>query len=179
MPPLPSERLAFVPLTIPALEALMARDRAALQAATGAAFPEPLAAPPEMDDALPFMRDTLRDHPETAFWGPFLLVLRETRVAVGAAGFFVNADAADTVTLGYGVYPACQGQGIASEAAAALTAWALTQAGISRVQATIPPWHAASRKVAAHAGMRNTTRIETDPDEGPVEVWERVRDSID
>ncbi|MFN8591702.1 MAG: GNAT family N-acetyltransferase [Thermomicrobiales bacterium] len=176
MPPPPSQRLAFVPLTIPALEALMARDRAALETETGAVFREPLTAPPDTDDALPFMRDTLRDHPETAFWGPYLLVLRETRTAVGAAGFFVNADAPDTVTLGYGVYPAYQRQGIASEAAMAMTAWAVTQPGISRVQATIPPWHVASQKVAASAGMRNTKRLETDPDEGSVEVWERLRD---
>jgi hypothetical protein len=30
--------------------------------------------------------------------------------------------------------------------------------------------------VAAHAGLRRTDRMETDPDEGPVEVWERSRE---
>lgn len=177
MTPPASRRLGFVLLTVAALEAFIARDRATLEAVTGARFPEPLTAPGDMDDALPLMRDILRDRPATGHWGPFLVILSATGEAVGSAGFFVNDDAPETATLGYGVYPAFQRQGIASEAATALTAWALTQPGIARVQATIPPWHVASQKVAAGAGMQRTGRIETDPDEGPVEVWERVREA--
>ena len=178
MPLLPagSARLEFRPLTIEAIEALIAGDLEALEAETLARFPQPLAAPPEMDDALPAMRDGLRDDPESAVWGPFLIVAQETGEAVGSAGFSSLPDHDGYRALGYSVYPSFQGQGIASEAASALVAWALTQPGTSGVRATIPPWHVASQRVAAHAGLRRTDRIEIDPDEGPVEVWERSRE---
>jgi RimJ/RimL family protein N-acetyltransferase len=173
MPP-PSARLEFRPLTIEALEALIAGDRQTLEAVTGATFPEPLAAPPEMNHALPTMCDTLRDDPASAAWGPFLLVLRDTGQAAGSAGLFVQPSRG-TSELGYSVYANFQRQGIASEAAAALVAWALAQPDIRSVRATIPPGHVASERVAAKAGLRRTGRMETDPDAGPVEVWERSR----
>lgn len=176
MTQLRSRRLDLPPLTGEALEALIQRDRDALETMTGARFPEPLTAPPLMGDALPFMRDALQVDPASAVWGPRLLVLRETRDAVGCAGFTGNPDADCAVTMGYSVYPAFQGRGLASEAASALVSWALTQPGIRRVRATIPPWHGASQGVAARAGLHRTDQIENDPDEGPVEVWERSRE---
>ena len=176
LPLVASRRLDLPPLTIAALEALIAGDRQALEAATGARFPEPLSAPPLMVDALPYFRDVLLASLETGSWGAYLLVLRESGEAVGSAGFTGPPDAAGTVTLGYSVYPAFQGQGIASEAAEALTRWALEQPGVRRVRATIPPEHGASQRVAARAGFRQTSLVEDDPDEGPVEVWERLRE---
>ena len=175
-PPLASRRLDLSPLTIAALEALIAGDRPGLETATGARFPEPLAAPPLMDDALPHFRDVLLASPETEPWGPYLLILRESREAAGSAGFAGPPDATGTVTLGYSVYPVFQRRGIASEAAEALAGWALTQPGVHRVRATIPPRHIASQRVAASAGFRRTGLVEDDPDEGPVEVWERSRE---
>ena len=171
-----SPRLEFRPLTLEALEALIAGDRAALEAETLARFPQPLSAPPAMEDALPVMRDGLRDDSESAVWGPFLIVAKQSGEAVGSAGFSSRPDPDQYRLFGYSVYPSFQGQGIASEAASALVAWALTQPGMRGVRATIPPWHVASQRVAAHAGLRRTGRMETDPDEGPVEVWERSRE---
>ena len=174
--PLASLRLDLPPLTIAALEALIAGDRPALEAVTGARFPEPLAAPPLMDDALSHFRDVLLASPDDRSWGPYLLVLRAAGEAVGSAGFTGPPDATGTVTLGYSVYPVFQRQGIASEAAEALASWALAQPGVHRVRATIPPEHVASQRVAARAGFLRTGITEDDPDEGPVEVWERLRE---
>jgi [ribosomal protein S5]-alanine N-acetyltransferase len=171
-----SQRLEFRPLTVAALEALIAGDRPTLETVTSARFPEPLAAPPLMDDALSHFRDVLLASSDDGSWGPYLLVLREFGEAVGSAGFTGPPDALGTVTLGYSVYSEVQGRGIASEAAAALVAWALTQHGVRRVRATIPPEHVASQRVAASAGFLRTGRVEDDPDEGPVEVWERLQE---
>jgi RimJ/RimL family protein N-acetyltransferase len=168
-----SRRLDLLPLTVDALEALIARDQPALEAATGARFPVPLAAPPLMDDALPYFRDALLANPDAAPWWARLLVVRETGEVAGAAGFTGGPDADGTVTLGYSIYPSCQRQGLASEAAATLVAWALAQPGVRVVRATIPPGHIASERVAENAGLRRTGRLVDDPDEGPVEVWER------
>ena len=176
LPPPPSPRLEFRPLTIKAIEALIAGDREALEAETLATFPDPLSAPPEMDHALPAMRDSLRDDPESAFWGPFLIILPETGEAVGAAGFVSQPSRGGLRELGYSIYASFQGQGLASEAASVLVDWALAQPGTCSVRATIPPWHVASQRVAAHAGLHRTGRMETDPDEGSVEVWERTRE---
>ena len=175
-PLLASRRLDLPPLTIAALEALIAGDRPMLETVTGARFPEPLAAPPLMDDALSHFRNVLLASPDNGSWGPYLLVLRECGEAVGSAGFTGPPDATGTVTTGYSVYPAFQRQGIASEAAEALANWALTQPGVRRVRATIPPEHVASQCVAARAGFHRTGLVEDDPDEGPVEVWERLRE---
>ena len=172
---LASRRLDLTPLSVEALTALIAGDRAALEAVTGATFPVPLAAPPLMADALPFMRDLLLADPENGNWGPYLLILRETSGAVGSSGFIGKPDDDGAVTLGYSVYPAYQRRGFAAEATAALVDWAVTQPGVRSVRATIPPAHAASQRVAAHAGLHRTSRVESDPDEGPVEVWVRVR----
>jgi RimJ/RimL family protein N-acetyltransferase len=169
-----SQRLDFPILTVAALEALMAGDRAGLEAEMGARFPEPLSPPPLMADALPLFRDTLRADPGAGPWWARLIVVRATGEAAGSIGFSGGPDAEGTVTLGYSVYPSYQRLGIASEAAASMVAWALTQPGVRAVQATIPPGHVASEKVAAAAGMEPTGRTIDDPDEGPVAVWERT-----
>lgn len=166
-----SRRLDLPPLTVEALAALIAGDRSALEAATGTCFPEPLAAPPLMEDALPAFLNALRADPVAAPWWARMIVLRETGEAAGSIGFSGPPDDSGTVTMGYSLYPAFQGKGIASEAARALVAWALAQPGARRVRATIRPGHVASERVAAAAGLRRTGRIEDDPDEGPVEVW--------
>ena len=170
-----SARLDLAPLCAEALDALIAGDGVTLEAMTGARFPRPLAAPPLMEDALPFMRDALRGDPAAAAWGPYLLVLRATGQAVGSAGFSGAPNDDGIVVMGYSIYPAFQGQGLASEAAAALTDWALRQPGVRQVQATIPPEHRASQRVAEKAGLRRTDRVAHDPDEGLVEVWQRSR----
>jgi RimJ/RimL family protein N-acetyltransferase len=174
---LSSRRLDLIPLPTAALDALIAGDRQRLEAETGARFPAPLAAPPLMEDALPFMRDSLREDAENARWGPYLMVLRETGEAVGSAGFTGKPGGDGIVTLGYSIYSEFQRRGIASEAATALVAWAVAQPGVRSVRATIPPGHSASQRVAAHAGLRRTSLVEHDPDEGSVEVWERISET--
>lgn len=170
-----TRRLDLSPLTVEALEALIAGDRAALENATGARFPEPLVAPPLTDDVLPYFRDVLRDDPRIAPWWVRLIVVRETGEAAGSIGYSGRPEEDGSVLFGYSVYPSHQRQGIASEAAAALVAWALAQPEVLSVRATIRPGHVASERVAAHAGLQRTGRIFDDPDEGPVEVWERTR----
>ena len=166
-----TQRLELPALTAEALDALIAGDRASLEAATSARFPAPLVAPPEMADALRFLRDLVGEGKAGAC-GPYLLVLRETGEAVGSAGFTGAPNDEDAVLIGYGIYPAFQGQGLASEAAKALVAYALAQPNVCRVRATIPPDNLASQHVAAHAGLRRTGRTEIDEDAGLVEVWE-------
>ena len=170
-----SPRLEFRPLTVEAIEALIAGDRTALEAETLATFPS--RCPPRPRWSMPCPPCVIACAMIPSLLSGSVPDRRpETGAAVGSAGFVSQSSRDGQRELGYSVYPSFQGQGIASEAAAALVAWALAQPGTRSVCATIPPWHVASQRVAAHAGLHRTGRMETDPDEGPVEVWERSQD---
>jgi RimJ/RimL family protein N-acetyltransferase len=169
-----SDRLDLPPMSADAVQALIDGDAAHLTALTGAAFPLPLQPPPLTADALPFFRDRLRDDPAIAPWWFRLIVRRDTGQAVGSVGLGGRPDDAGVVLAGYSVYPEHQGQGIASEAFAALVAWALAQPGVNRVRATIPPWNIPSLRVAAKAGLA-AVATEQDQEVGEVQVWEIAR----
>ena len=166
-----TDRLDLPPLTAAALQAWIDGDGDRLEGLTGAVFPLPVAAPPEMADALPFLRDRVAEAAADAPWWARLIVRRETREAVGSAGFGGRPDVAGTTVVGYSVYPRCQGHGYATEAVRALVAWALAQPGVARVRATIPPWKASSLRVAEKAGLRRAGTA-VDEEAGEVQVWE-------
>lgn len=177
--PIETERLSMPVLGVEAIEALIAADTRRLEALTGATFPVPLGPPPLMDDALPFMRDKLREAPAEAAWWARLIVLRATGEAVGSIGCVGPPDEDGGIVVGYSVYSAFQGRGYASEALRALVAWALAQPDVRRVRATIPPDNAPSLTVAARAGLRP---VGTDQDEevGEVLVYEvAVEDAVE
>lgn len=84
---------------------------------------------------------------------PGWLILRDG-VVVGECGTHGPADGAGTVEIRYGIAPPERGQGLATEACAALTGWLLQQPGVLRVAAST---HAAgnpgSRRVLERSGF--------------------------
>ncbi|HWA17278.1 MAG TPA: GNAT family N-acetyltransferase, partial [Gemmatimonadales bacterium] len=100
------------------------------------------------------VRDQLRANPSSLGWWTWLAVERDTRRVTGALGFGGPPDAEGAVMIGYATYPAVDHRGYASEAAKALIDWALTQPGVTRVCASIPPDNAPARRVAEKVGMR-------------------------
>ena len=168
-------RLLLVPATVEHLDALLEGNGQRLGELLHARTPEPLVAPPLTDDAIPFFRDQLRSSPGFAHWPFRWIVDHVDSVLVGSAGCSGPPDADGAVLLGYSVYPAFEGRGYATEAARALVADALVRPGVERVRATIPPWHAASQRVAAKAGMTHVGEIESEED-GRLQVWERMGD---
>jgi len=175
---LTTDRFELLPLTADALDVLIVGDGERLATLTGARFPEPLAAPPLMEDALPFMRDRTRAEPTELGWWPWLVVARATREAVGSIGFGGPPDGAGAVVLGYAIYPHLQGRGYATEATRALAAWALDQAGVASVRATIPPEHTPSLRVVEKLGMRQVGTAQDD-EVGQVLVFEVRRSATD
>jgi ribosomal-protein-alanine N-acetyltransferase len=168
---LSTDRLDVLPLTADALDALIRADRAPLEAFGNARFPDPLTAPPLMEDALPYIRDRLRAEPDDWGWWAWLIVARDAKEAVGILGLAGRPDADGAVVLGYTIYPAFEGRGYATEASQAIVAWALDQPSVSRVRATIPPGHTPSLRVADKLGMRQTG-TDHDDDAGEVLVFE-------
>jgi RimJ/RimL family protein N-acetyltransferase len=171
-----SQRLLLVPLTPEVLAALMQRDRAAAEAALEASFPSSELVPLLMADVLDFFLDIAAGGPERAVWGARAYITVATREIVGMGGFGGPPDTRGIVAMGYSVFPEFQRQGYASEAARALTEWALTQLGVTSVQATISPHNVASERVAAYAGLHRTDATEEDPDVGLVFVWQCAQD---
>ncbi len=71
---------------------------------------------------------------------------------LGNCGLFVGRTGSVEPEIGYEIRRSCQGQGVATEAAAAVLDDALAS-GISRVWATIRPHNTASLRVATKIGM--------------------------
>ena len=175
-PAIATDRLELPPLSAVAVQALIDGDGERLTALTGAVFPLPAQAPELMRDALPWIRDRLREEPDIGPWWVRLIVRRDTREAVGTAGLSGRPDAGGTVETGYSVSPEFQGHGYATEAVRAIVAWVLAQPGVTRVRAKIPPRNAPSLRVAEKAGMR-LVGTDTDEEIGEVQVWEIAADT--
>jgi RimJ/RimL family protein N-acetyltransferase len=75
-------------------------------------------------------------------------------VVVGECGTHGPPDSDGVVEIRYGVAPAARGQGLATEACAALTAWLRAQPGVRRVAAsTHAAGNPASRRVLEKCGF--------------------------
>jgi ribosomal-protein-alanine N-acetyltransferase len=104
----------------------------------------------------------------------FFLILRESRSAIGAAGFKGPPDDTGMVEIAYGVAPSFEGQGYATEAVAGLVAFALETAQVQLIRAHTLPAANASTRVLAKCGFRHMAEV-VDPDDGLVWRWERGR----
>ena len=104
----------------------------------------------------------------------FFIVDRASRAAIGVAGFKGPPDESGMAEIAYGVAPELQGQGYATEAAAALVAFAFESAGVELIRAHTSPVPNASTRVLAKCGFRHVGEV-VDPDDGPVWRWERGR----
>jgi ribosomal-protein-alanine N-acetyltransferase len=104
----------------------------------------------------------------------FFLVDRRTGVVIGSAGFKGPPDSSGTVEIAYGIASSVEGQGYATEAAAALVAFAFAAPLVELVRAHTLPAANASTRVLTKCGFRQVDSI-VDPDDGPVWRWERRR----
>jgi ribosomal-protein-alanine N-acetyltransferase len=75
-----------------------------------------------------------------------------------AAGLVFELDPG-AVGVGYWVLERGRGRGLASRAVALLTDWALTQAGLARVEALVEPGNVASQRVLERAGFVREGRL--------------------
>jgi [ribosomal protein S5]-alanine N-acetyltransferase len=85
-------------------------------------------------------------------FGHRLIIERATDEVVGSLGLFWPPSEG-RVEIGYGVVPSRQGRGYASEATAALTAFALRWDDVRAVQSHVEPSSAASARVLEKAGF--------------------------
>jgi RimJ/RimL family protein N-acetyltransferase len=124
------------------------------------------------DDVSPRWLAALRDAAGPDPWRHgFWVVHRERRCVIGTAGFKGAPDDAGMVEIAYGIVPRYEGQGYATEAAAALVAFAVDH-GARLVRAHTLPVANASTHVLLKNGFRHVDSV-VDPEDGPVWRWER------
>ncbi len=109
-------------------------------------------------------------HPDPWRYGFFVLE-RESHTAIGTAGFKGPPDGADTVEIAYGIVPAFEGRGYATEAAGALVEFASASGEVRLVRAHTLPERNASARVLEKCGFRLLGEV-VDPEDGPVWRWE-------
>lgn len=102
----------------------------------------------------------------------FFVVHRESRSVIGSAGFKGPPDSAGMVEIAYGIAPGFQGQGYATEAAAALVRYAFASGTVRQARAHTLPESNASTHVLRKCGFQFIGTA-VDPEDGPVWRWER------
>lgn len=123
-----------------------------------------------MDDALPYFRSWMIEHPEADAWSWVGLDrARSDAVVFGGLGFGLNDRR--VATLGDSVYPRDEGRGYASEFARALVEWVFREnSDCVAVEATIPVGHLASMRVAEKCGM-SAVGTASDPEVGEILIY--------
>lgn len=107
--------------------------------------------------------------PDPWSWG-FAVVDQENRV-IGMAAFKAAPDADRTVEIAYGISPAYQGRGYATEAALGLIQFARESGRVSRVCAHTLPTNDPSKRVLEKCGFKLIGEV-MDPEDGLVLRWE-------
>jgi len=103
----------------------------------------------------------------------FAAIDRATGEAVGSCAF-KGPPTDGVVEIAYGIDPQHRGRGYATEAAEALTRFALADDRVRLVRAHTLPEVSASTRVLTKCGFRHVGEV-LDPEDGPVWRWERDR----
>ena len=102
-------------------------------------------------------------HPEQWLWYAIWTIARKDGVPVGDLCFKgFNPDG--SVEIGYGILEEHRGRGYATEAVSAAVGWALSQEGVSRVEAETGQENRASQRILEKCGFRPTGTL---GEEGP------------
>jgi ribosomal-protein-alanine N-acetyltransferase len=105
----------------------------------------------------------------------FSVVKRDGGTVVGSCGFKGPPDSDGMVELAYGIDPDHRGCGYATEATAALTAFAFADRRVRVVRAHTKPDNEASERVLRKCGFARIGEV-MDPEDGLVCRWERTRE---
>lgn len=114
---------------------------------------------PELAEILPLYVQELLHDPAALGWGIWIMFDREENVVVGDAGFKGRPDGDGTVEIGYGVAPAYQRRGYATEAVQALIAWAFAHPEVRRIVAECVPENTPSLRVLTKLGFRPLPKV--------------------
>ncbi|HVG21984.1 MAG TPA: GNAT family N-acetyltransferase [Blastocatellia bacterium] len=106
----------------------------------------------------------------------FAVVHPESRSVIGSVGFKGPPDENGMVEIAYGIVPAFQNRGYATEAAEAAVGFAFDSENVRLVRAHTLPTPNASTRVLARCGFDYKGEV-VDPEDGQVWRWELSRES--
>lgn len=106
------------------------------------------------------------------FWWSWYIALAESGMIVGTVGFKGPPDNEGVVEIGYGVVTSHWRRGLATEACAAMLAWAAADPRVKGFRAHTLAGDPASAGVLLKNGFQFTRRL-TDPDDGEVDRYDR------
>jgi RimJ/RimL family protein N-acetyltransferase len=107
---------------------------------------------------------------EEAELGVLQIRLAATGEAVGGVGFISGADRDGVAEIGYGIAESVRGQGLATEAVAAVLGW-VAGSGVAAVEALTDPANTASHRVLERCGFERAGECVTD--DGTMLRWLR------
>ena len=120
---------------------------------------------PELRQAYGEMLQGCLDHPKNRIWhAVWYMELKNSPGRVIGDLSFKGLAPDGVVEIGYGLREGFCGSGYMTEAVKVVCAWALTQPGVTRVEAETEPDNTASQRVLARAGFDPTGAV---GEEGP------------
>jgi RimJ/RimL family protein N-acetyltransferase len=126
------------------------------------------------DEVSPQWLERLRSAPGADPWVfGFAVIHHEDQCVIGAASFKGPPDRDGVVEIAYGIVPAYQGQGYATEAATALVAFAMERVDVCTIRAHTMPDNNPSMRVLAKSGFQLVGDV-IDAEDGLVCRWERT-----
>lgn len=153
MPPLESERLLLVPLTLAQMEQQL-RDYAGLERSLGVP-PGQGRLPARLRSVVANSITQMERDPATQIWHTYwVMVCKEDPAIVGGLGFKGTAQGDGEVEIGYGVEEDQRGRGYATEAVIRLAEWAFAQPGIRSILAETANTNADSMRVLQRVGFQ-------------------------
>jgi [ribosomal protein S5]-alanine N-acetyltransferase len=126
-------------------------------------------------EAMPPSYEYLKAHPSALGWWTYLFIHTADKTLIGIGGFKGEADEGGTVEIGYSIAPSYRRQGLATEAARAMIAYAFSHPHVTRVDARTLPESNPSTLVLQHVGMKFEGSIQ-DPQDGEVWHWSLKRE---
>lgn len=84
---------------------------------------------------IPMHLQTIKNAPDEACWGIWLMIRKEDKLIVGDLGFKGKQNADDEVEIGYGVIEDQRRKGYCFQAAEALIDWAFSKQNVKKVKA--------------------------------------------
>jgi RimJ/RimL family protein N-acetyltransferase len=145
LPNVTSERLEFVFATAESLRAELS-NLGELSCLLNAQVPQPW--PPLLEDGTGAEENRtgterfaqlLEKEPDRVGWSGWYWIRKEGRVLVGKSGFYDKPSADGSVMIGYAVHEQFRRKGYATEAVHAMSDWAFSHPGVTRVLAETFP----------------------------------------
>lgn len=176
VPPIRTERVDLVSMSLPFMQALVAGDLDAAAREMGAALPPGMRE--NLAHFLGYRIPALEADPASQPWLGRAIVATHPdgrREVIGTIGFHAPPDETGRVEIGYRVEAAFRRRGIATECIRALLAWAQAQ-GVHRFRASVAPGNAASLAIIRSFGFEQVG-VQVDEIDGEELVFDLYRPS--